>query len=111
MDSLCCAQQAADYCYSSATKIQELDAYNLCNESDQDVAGKTIKMRFKKIVDKKDTVEKAIVSKVPKNILRSTNWGMWIFLEWCEERSIETPATDICVKTNSAVTLHILFMS
>ena len=29
---------------------------------------------------------------------------MRIFLEWCEERSIETPL--ICVKTNSTVTSH-----
>ena len=66
----------ADYCYSSATKIQELDVYNLCNESDQDVAGKTMKMRFKnKIVDEKDTVEKAIVSKVPKKYFEEYKLG------------------------------------
>ena len=36
-DSLCCVQQAADYCYNSTTKIQEL-ADNLCDELDQCLA-------------------------------------------------------------------------
>ena len=64
-DSLCCAQQAADYCYNSATKIQELEADNLCNESDQRAADQMMKMRFKKVVDEKD-IEKAIVSRDKK---------------------------------------------
>ena len=93
MDSLCCVQQAADYCYNSATKIQELEADNLCNE--MGAAGQMMKTRqFKKVVDEKD-IEQAIVSRVPKNTLRSTNWGMQIFLKWCEERSIETPVIDV----------------
>ena len=69
-DSLCCVQQVADYCYNSATEIQELEADNLCNELDQGAAGQHA--GFKKVVDEKD-IEKAIVSRVPKNTLRSTN--------------------------------------
>ena len=40
LDSLCYVQQAADYCYNSANKIQELEADNLCNETDQRAAAK-----------------------------------------------------------------------
>ena len=73
-DSLCCAQQAADYCYNSANKIQGLDADNLCNESDQHVASQMMKMRFKKVVDEKD-IEKELVSRVQKNTFEKHKLG------------------------------------
>ena len=44
LNSLCYVQQVADYCYNSATKIQELDADNLCNETDQCAASQMMKM-------------------------------------------------------------------
>ena len=92
--ALCCVQQAADYCYNSATKIQELEADNLCNE--MGAAGQMMKTRpIQKGSPMKRNIEQAIVSRVPKNTLRSTNWGMRIFLKWCEERSIETPVIDV----------------
>ena len=61
LDSLCCVQQVADYCYNSATKIQEPEADNLCNEMVQGAAGQMMKTRrFKKVVDEKD-IKQAIV--------------------------------------------------
>ena len=53
-----------------ATKIQELEADNLCNESDQRAVGQMMKMQFKKVVHEKD-IEKVIVKK--KTLLRSKN--------------------------------------
>ena len=74
-DGLCYVQQVADYCHNSATKIQEPDPDNLCNETDQRAASQMMKMQFKKVVDEKD-IAKEIVSRVKKILLRSTNWGM-----------------------------------
>ena len=73
-DSLCYVQQVADYCHNSATKIQELEADNLCNETDQRAAGQMMKMRFKKVVDEKD-IEKAFVSRVKKNTFEKHKQG------------------------------------
>ena len=73
-DSLCYVQQVAYYCYNSANKIQELDADNLCNESDQRVASQMMKMRFKKVVDEKD-IEKELVSRVQKNTFEKHKLG------------------------------------
>ena len=85
-ESLCCVSNVQEEAGNFEAGHDEREMDDHSSTSSQTA---TTSRRFKNIVDEKD-VEKAIVSRVPKNTSRSTNWGVGIFQEWCTERKIET---------------------
>lgn len=50
--------------------------------------------RFPKRINDGD-IEKAVRNRVPKNTVKSMNWGVRVFEEWCNERDIRESLTDM----------------
>ena len=53
---------------------------------------------FPKRVVNDNFIKKAVLERVPKNTIRSTNWGVRVFEAWCVERQCTSSVVDMSDK-------------
>ena len=94
-ESLCCVPQA----HITEPLAQEETSHGDDQVNTCAVATTTTPTpRFPKRVVNDNFIKKAVLERVPKNTIRSTNWGVRVFEAWCVERQCTSSVVDMSDK-------------